>query len=96
MLKIQCDERFQYGYFIVYASEYSSSWFPSYKSDSHWIYCFEMFNEDYIKKLIELGAYNNCTLQFPSMFFKNKEDAEKAITEFYEPRVLMLMLAGKV
>lgn len=68
-------------------------WFNSYSvTDMQWIRYFRVEQDFYIDSLLSLGAVQNATREFPRLFFKKKEDAEKAIKEFYEPMMMAHLL----
>jgi hypothetical protein len=63
-------------------------------NDAGWIKVLNVNKDFYIDSLLKLGAYNNCTIEFPSIFFKHISDAENAIKEFYEPMITMALLVN--
>jgi len=61
-------------------------------SDNWWIKELKIEKDFYLEKMKKLGAYNNATYDWPKMYFKNKQDAERAIVEFFEPIFIMQKL----
>lgn len=53
-----------------------------------------MNKQKYIDTLIkQYGAYNNCTKEFPRLFFESWEKAAVAKTNFYEPLAIIFKLS---
>ena len=96
-IKFSIDYKENFGYKITckIGYEHYPPFDDKYKNlhcDSLWIKYLGITCDFYIEKLIELGATNNCTKQFPSIIFKSIEDANKAITDFYEPLLVAKIL----
>lgn len=68
--------------------------FFSYFKDKEWIKFLGYDKDYYIDTLIkEFNAYQNATREFPRLFFKKKEDAERALRDFYEPALLLSVMS---
>lgn len=61
-------------------------------TDLQWIRYLGIEQDFYINSLLSLGAFQNASWEFPRLFFKKKEDAEKAVKEFYEPMMMARLL----
>lgn len=62
-------------------------------TDMQWIRFLGIPKDFYIDTLInEYHAYQNASREFPKLFFKRKEDAERALTDFYEPLIIAMKL----
>lgn len=94
-LCINFDDRF--GYSVVkFFDEEDYAYGKINITDMQWIRYLEIEKDFYIDSLLTLGAYQNASREFPRLYFKNKEDAEKALKEFYEPMIVAKMLAQDV
>ena len=81
----------KFGYYVIYDINERSP-YPWYKNDIMWIISLKIDKGYYINSLLKLGAYNYCSYEFPSMFFKLEKDALNSIQEFYEPAMVMAEL----
>lgn len=62
--------------------------------DKEWIMFLGCDKNYYIDTLInKFNAYQNATKEYPRLFFKKKEDAQRALEEFYEPALLLFTMS---
>ena len=90
-----------YGYFITYYltdSEDEDDYSIYCRNDDDWIQIFQMDAHTYFQIVSKFNA-TDCSFDkeskswFPVFYFNDRNDAVRAIQEFYEPRMLMLTLS---
>jgi len=94
MIELKIAKDIEWGFYITYKViiDQLVCW-PRPGSDNYWIKRLEIDKDFYLDTLIKkYNAYNNANYKFPKLFFKNKEDAELAMTEFYEPMLILKKL----
>lgn len=83
----------EFGYCITKCMPWEDEEFVLTMTDMQWITFLGIPKDFYIDTLInEYNAYQNASREFPRLFFKQKEDAEKALKDFYEPLIVAMTL----
>ena len=81
------------GYHVVLTLYSLNSCYYACNSDNEWISFLGCDRQIYFDALQKFNIYNHCTREFPVIFFKTEPDAWRALHEFYEPQVMMKILA---